>query len=463
MGLFRWLAGSRARLAIAVAIGIAAVLGGSLPLASFIRDSSMSPVANLLLMLGWAFFVLATGYLGGILLSDLLLPGRWRERVYLELEVGTDDDELVPLNSYKLQFGLLTLLAMAGLVIGSNALTAGFFGEIGNAHKRTVLRGAEEVQKLELVDELADVKFEEKVVEAIDLLELAWRDESQSAAVRTAACRALSQLSRYLVRAVKGWVAQGITRHWEMDGLAKLRKEQAPALLEIFHTHPDGPLASAAALALGAMRHEPAVEALLAYAEGSAKQPEAKTAASIAAIGLMRFTTTTERLAKLATQVSGLETFQSICWALGQVVAATIVKGDTPKVFEPIIAYFGDVVRHDKDYERRCVAANVLARVQAAEIAAPLMAAFEDAATAEVKCAFASVDIGADAPETILAESSLRFRLLKSLSEVAKGNKEILAWAKDQLNAPTLSTDDRLHLRDVVELLGGGRPKPAAP
>ncbi|PIE19651.1 MAG: hypothetical protein CSA66_02215, partial [Proteobacteria bacterium] len=306
MSLFRWVAGSTLRLAIATALGLGLVFGAAQPLTDHIRHQSTSPVGDMLLLTALAFVILGTATSLGVLVGDALFPGRWRERVILgrniALAVPDDSIEAVrSLKSYFLHFSVLVVVFIIASIWGFNALTDGFFAEFQRFGRiRSTLRSDSVEPKLSVLAELADWRRDDEVPGALELLDTVWRDPRQPEAVRAKSLDSLARLGVYLNDSVDQWRQDNRQRSWQGDSLVNLRRGLAPALREAIPGASPA-LRPALVSALGSLRDPRSTELLLAELDAYPDESSAEWRAAAIALGRSRTGSALEGLTKVVT------------------------------------------------------------------------------------------------------------------------------------------------------------------
>jgi len=470
MTFLRWLARSRRRLFICALVCLAGLFAAAGPVADHIRDHSDSVTADTLVLTLWLLALLIGALCLAILVGDRVFGERWRLRVICgEPDPPTDEDFLLigPPSSHF--FGLSVILG-ALIALGAYALEAatdGFLADYQrNGHKRSILRGDNEPLKLELVSDLAEVRREAFVRDAVTLLDVTWRDPSQSAEVRRTAIVSVGRLGYSLVTSMQSWVKHGVMEHWEIPLVRFLRREVGPDLLALAR-QPASEHEAEIYLALGKLRHTEGVEALLRRAEAPPRGTPWK--AAVVGLGLAHDETSLARLtALLAAQARGLDPSElaALGYALGE-VARHYVPGSDKAIdgqFADLAAAVGGMLGpegvHSDSLPRdhvRCVAADILRKTGATSIAEPLFTLF-DAEGTDVNCEPIHVDTGEKAPELVVRTEPLRLRILRALGLIAVGNEVVLDWVRERKGRPEYGEFIQSQLRRVLELTGEPSP-----
>ncbi|MGM0578274.1 MAG: hypothetical protein ACQEXJ_21300 [Myxococcota bacterium] len=458
MSPFRWLARTRTRLAVAAVVAFGLLFGAALPVADYVRHASDSVVGDMGILTLWLFLLLTGSVCLGILLGDQIFPHRWRERVILgeSVEIAEPEDPLAPPplpRSHMLGFSAIVVVLVVVGALAIEAMTGGFFGEYQRVgSKRTILRGDNTELKLDLIGELADKHREPLVRDALELLDMAWRDERQPPEVRDAALVALGQLAGSLVSSVDSWVEEGVRDHWEIDLVRDLRRHVAPDLRDVFESsRPE--TAAHVARTLGKLRDRESVDLFVEWARQHAEDPGPPWLGAVSALGLIREPAAMKPLSRLAPKVAGdREAFRTLAWAIGEISRHYVPEtdDDVDAFYPKLIGIFGDLA-DDGPIQRRCDAVHVLGNTGHAAIADPLFEAF-DAEGAAATCEVGYVDLDAEAPELIAIEEPLRLRILRGLGLVAVGNERVLGWARERQDDEEYSKFIRGQLREVIRM-----------
>ena len=436
----RWLARSRVRLVVAALLAWCGVIGAAGPIASHVRDQSVSVTSNMLLMTAWFATLLVGSLCLAVLIGDRVFPYRWRERVILGDPVPPPEavNDLLPppiVKTHLMSFAIILVVIVSAGGFGLEQLTGGFVGEYQRVgHKLTILRGDNDALKIELIDELADPRREAFVTDALQVLDRAWRDERQPLDVREAALLALGRLSGSLVSSVDSWVREGVKDHWEIAMVRTLRREVAPDVGPLV-TGSEPRLATVAAWMLGKLRSEAASDPLLRCAAAVEETDSTVWSACVAGLGLSRDTRALAPLTRLAPRVAGDEATEVLAFATGEIARHYIVGGD-----DQTDAFFGELVETwaplatEGSLRRRCAALDVLRKTGDARIAEPLFAIFE-AEGADADCPPVHLRIGERADELVVVYEPLRLRVLRALGYIAVGNDEVLDWTRARVAA----------------------------
>lgn len=477
MGLFRWLASSRLRLLVASLVLAGLVVAVTGPMAQFLRYESRSVVTNMLILLGYAFVVLGAATLIAILVGDLVFPGRWRERVILGRHVLPEvaiEDMADPIRglratkSYYVQFSALVAI-LVGFAVFAFQKGTGF--SLEESYQRTTLRAESIEPKLGLIEELGEQRRDDRVPQAIELLDSVWRDETQPLAVRKAALVALGQVGDYLSDAVDRWREQGRTRSWQGDTLIGLRASLGPALQRFHETAPPA-LRPYVTYVLGAIHDDEArglfLKELEAFPDESS--PEHRTA--LLALGLSRQIEALPEVAALVDGEHDAASFALIAWVARELMYTFhryYQSTDEDKIPEPLRAaveklwrFFGEVAASGAP-ERRCIAAVVLAQSRDLRLRDVLFKAFDAPGAAEIVCDYGRIEAVTGTMRTLGEEGQeLRHRLIDALALVSLGDDVVTRWARARLTqGGGLSENVRYLLNDLLAKLG--QPKVPAP
>jgi len=465
--VFTWVAATRGRLALVAAVAYAVLFGAALPVTGWIRTESASPVTDMVIQTAWLSVSLLASTFLAILLGDLLFPNRWRERVILRRPVPEPDLDEDPraairgARSYKLPFFALIVLLIVASAGGIEAITGGFLGEYQRVgYMRSLMRGKDDAAKLELIASLAKKRRRVPVTDAIRGLDAAWRDPTQSAAVRAEALRVLGIQARGLVTSVAAWNRQGTAAgHWEVDALRSLRREVAPALVEALDSLP-AQVAKAGAEALGKMRAEVGLPWLRARVRRVADRSPTWFGA-VVGLAYMQSLDGLGDLVAASREVQDEEAFRYLAWACGEVARnyEPPVDGTAPPVFGDVIEVYGRALREGPT-PIRCAAADTLMKLGDARVGPVLMDAF-DAPGAGGACHAYDLDVGEEAPVSLCGDEPLRRRILLAFKYIAKGDQTIARWLDARLADPRASYDDELRanmesLRRSIAPVGDG-------
>ena len=468
MILLRWLARSRARLAICALLSLSALFAAANPIAEQIRDHSDSVTHDTLVLTGWLLALLIGSMCLAILIGDRLFGTTWRLVVICgEPEPIREDDFLVIAPQKNHFLGLSIILA--GLVaLGAWALelaTDDFLAEYQRVgHKRSILRGPNEALKLELISDLADVRRERFVQDAVTLLDVTWRDSGQSEALRRASIVSLGRLGHSLVTSMHSWVKAGVQDHWEIPLVRYLRTSVSPALIE--HAQgSDAAFTKEIYLLLGKLGHSAGVEFLLKRIEDASAPLDAEWQAAVVGLGLAQDEASLGRLVGvLETRGKALsaQAMTDLGYAIGE-VARHYVPGTDKSVeahFAPLSKVVGQLIGPEgPDSEAlprahvRCVGSDILRKTGSTSIAEPLFGLF-DADAVDITCESTHVDTGEKAPELVVRAEPLRLRILRALGLIAVGNEVVLDWAKERHSKAQYGEFIQSQLRRLLELAG---------
>lgn len=453
----RWLAGSTRRLIVAALVCFGALFASAFPIAAYIRQSSDSLVLDTVIQTSWLLALLAGSGFTAILVGDRIFPYRWRERVILGLPVAPvdpDADDPPPLlQSHIFGFSVLFVAALALGALALNALTSDFLGEYQRVGYMHTLRRSDKTElKLELIGELGEARREQKVRDALDVLNLMWRDGRQPPEVQRAAVVALGRQAYALRSSVGAWSREGLRAHWELDLLRDLRRRDAPDLRAAFAAGSSTELRAAVALALGKLADADSVEVLGAAATG----PEPRGLvwrAAVLGLGIAREPTLLPDLVPLAARVEDAEDFRALAWSVGELSRHYVPETDRAidAFFPELVATFLPLTRGGT-LDRRCEATDVLRKTGDARIWRALTETFATP-DAEGVCPTAYVDIDEQGPELMVATEPLRMRIIRALALVALGNQELLDWLRSRQHDERLTEFIRQKATEAVQLI----------
>jgi hypothetical protein len=459
MILFRWIAFSTMRLAIAAVLALGILFGVAPWIVEHVREVSTSVASNALFLSAWLFTLPCGTLFLSIIVADSLLPHRWRERVVLGLDVELAEQQdkfgnpVLP-KSHMMPFSLIFIAIIAAASWGVDRYTEGFLSEYQQVgHKLTILRGDNEPLKHELLKELADVRRQAFVNDALDLLDRAWRDSKQTTEVRRTALLSLGRLSHSLVGSVNSWSKEGYRSSWELDLLRSIRRRIAPDIMTLYEQN-GGELKVASAYFLGKVRDDKCIHTLMRRVNEKERGFNATWIASVAALGKSKDTKALESLITLSTQVEDVEAFKTLCYAVGEISRHYIPETDKAidALFEPLLERFGPLT-YEGTFNKRCSAVDVLRKTGHAHIASYLFKAF-DTKGADGMCPMVQMEVGEKAPEVVIAEEPFRLRILRALGLIAKGNQEVIEWTHQRRKSGSYGEFIQGQLRELLKLLG---------
>lgn len=446
--LFAWVAATRLRLALTAAVAYAVLFGAALPIAGWIRETSASPVADMVIQTAWLSISLLAATFLAVLLGDLLFPNRWRERIILRRPVPEPDLDADPraairgARSYKLPFFALIVVLIVASAGAIEVVTGGFLGEYQRVgYMRSLMRGEDDVAKLKLIASLAKKRRRTAVLDALRGLDAAWRDPRQSDAVRAEALRVLGIQARGLVTSVAAWNRHGTAAgHWEVGALKSLRADVAPALVRALDTMPPE-AARAGAAVLGKMRAEVGLGWLRERVRRAGDRSPVWTGA-VVGLAYMQSLDGLGDLVAVSGQVTDEAAFRYLAWACGEIARnyEPPVDGTAPPVFGQLIEVYGRTLRQGA-LPLRCAASDTLLKLGDARVGSVLMEAF-DAPGAEGACHSYDLDVGEEAPVSLGGDEPLRFRILLAFKYIAKGDRDIARWLDERLGDPKASYDE---------------------
>lgn len=462
MNLFRWLASSRVRLAIAVFVGLGACVLLASPAAEFIRYRSTSPASNLLIKTGFAFLILGTATLLAILIGDRVFPGRWRERVILGKHVVPDvPDESIEalrgMKSYYLHFSVLVAIFTMGGGIAIDGSTQIFSD---SDYNRTTMRGDAVERKLTILVELGGARTEADVAEAVELIDVVWRDDRQPIEVRIASLSALGEIVDYLVTSVEAWRREGRSQSWQGDSLVALRQTLAGELRAFHPTAPPG-MRAHVTYVLGAMQDVRATDLLVAELTAYPDPTSDEWLSAVVALGSSRQATALPSIAARLDAEHADPAYTALAWATQELVRAFYFAWPNPEEARDLpdglidaiarVTAFYSAELNAASPARRCVAVEVLRFTGHLDARAPLMAAFDSPETAGVFCSQVKVEVGAGVPGWIGAiDESLRARIVQAIATISAGDDELTGWFKERLERGGQDEDVTVLLQQLV-------------
>lgn len=466
MRLFRWLASSRVRLTIAVFIGLGACVLLASPAADFIRYRSSSPATNLVIKTGFAFLILGTATLLAILVGDRVFAGRWRERVILGEHVVPDApseslEALKGMKSYFLHFSVLVAVFTMGGGIAIDGATRIFSD---SDYNRTTMRGDAVERKLAILVELGGARTEEDVAEAVELIDVVWRDGRQPLEVRVASLEALGEIVDYLVTSVEAWRREGRIQSWQADSLVALRQTLAGELRTFHPTAPPG-MRAHVTYVLGGMQDVRAADLLVAELTAYPDPASDEWLSAIVALGSSRQATALPHVAAHLDAAHADPAYMAVAWATQELVRAFYSAWPNPEdardvpeglveAVARVTAFYGAELNAATP-ARRCVAVEVLRFTGHLDAREPLMAAFDAPETAGVFCSQVKVEVAGGVPGWIGAiDESLRARIVQALATISQGDGELAAWLRERLARGGQDEDVTV----LLQQLTGARP-----
>jgi hypothetical protein len=460
VSLFRWIAGSRVRLAIAALIGIAACVFLAAPAAEFIRYSSTSIVQNLFVRLGFAFLILTTATLLAVLVGDLVFPGRWRERIILGRNVAptAPDDSLEAVKGLKSYYIHFSFMIAAFCVVGGVGIHSSTQLFSSRDDTRTTLRGDDVERKLMIITELAGTRTEREVNSALEILDTVWRDERQPTEVRRASLVALGELLDYLVQAVETWRTEGKRESWQGDIVLELRQAFADDLRR-FQPGAPASLRPVVTFLLGAVQdvraNELILNELVAY-------PDDASDAWRAAIGALGAAHQADLLPAVVDRLDAGRSdtaYAILAWATQELVKSFYrAYGEPEKAPEALkeaveraVAFFGAELLAESP-ERRCIAAELLRFTGHVAARDPLFAAFDAPGAKDIFCGTAKADVPAGNPGWIgTGDESLRARIVQAIATIARDDAKVGEWIRSRLAAGGLEETVEALLQQLAE------------
>jgi hypothetical protein len=468
MILLRWLARSRLRLLICAMLSLATLFLAANPIAAYIRDHSASVTDDTMILTGWLLALLIGAMCLAILIGDRIFGEGWRRYIICgEPEPLREEDFLIVAPQKNHFFGLSMMLAgLVGLgAWGLEFTTDGFLADYQRmGHKRSILRGDNEPLKLELITDLSEVRREIFVKDAVAILDMTWRNEAQSEALRRAAIVSLGRLGHSLVTSMQSWIKAGVRGHWEISQVRYLRRNVAPALATLAK-QPNAPYGAEIYLLLGKLGHPQAVETLLQRAESTSAPIDAHWQAAVVGLGIAQDEVSLGRLiGVLEARADDLSAqhLTDIAFALGEVARHYIPGTDkaVDQEFTTLSRVVGKLLGPDgpsSDVLPRddvwCMGTDILRKTGAASIAEPLFQLF-DTEGADINCEASHVDTGEKAPELVVRAEPLRLRILRALGLIAVGNEHVLEWVRERHPKAEYGEFIQSQLRRVLELTG---------
>ncbi|TNF27149.1 MAG: hypothetical protein EP329_19975 [Deltaproteobacteria bacterium] len=458
MSLFRWIAGSQVRLAIAALIGVAVCVFVSAPAADYIRYASTSPVTNLLIKTGFAFLILATATFLAILVGDLVFPGRWRERVILGKRVApvAPDDTLEAVKGLKSYYIHFSVMIAAFCVAGGGAIDNATHMFSSSEYTRTVLRANDDTQKLVILTELAGARTEKDVANALEILDTVWRDDRQPIEVRKAGLAALGDQIGYLVGAVETWRAEGRRESWQGELVLKLRKTLADDLRKLLPGAPPE-LRPLELYLLGQLQDVQANTLFLEELASSPDDTSPQWQAAMGALGAAHQASLLPQIVSKLDKARGDEAYNLVAWATQESVKsfyrAYAEPEEAPEELKKAIAaavtFFSGELTADS-IERRCVAAELLRFTGHVAARDALFAAFDAPNAKGAYCGQAKANVPAGDPGWIgTADELLRARFVQAIATISKGDLEIEKWIKAKLAAGGLDETTEALLKEL--------------
>jgi hypothetical protein len=453
------------------------VFAPAIPLATAIRETSRSPVFDMVAQALWLACIVPPAWFVAVLIGDVLFPNRWREREMLGIDVdevapapgqgapdgGDDDDDdeislaaIKATHSYRMPFYLIVVALILGHAGVIEALTGGFLAEYQRlGYFRTLLRGDHTEAKLEIIGDLANKRRRQFVQDAVAQLDGVWRDASQPAEVRLAALKTLGIQAGALVTSLESWRdASSAAGRWEGALLERAQREIAPALRPLVEAN-DPRLARAASLALAKLRDFDSVAAFTGLVTTS-KTYDERWLGAAGALGVLRSMQGMAALVQAAGEVRDPQALRYLGWAVGEISRKMEPPEDgvAPPVFDDLISTFGELLRSGSP-EARCVAADTLLKVSDARVAAVLFAGFDAPGVELLRCSAHELDVDDRAPVSVGQDESLRRRILLAFKYIAKGNSAVTRWAKERLGRGGLDEETRTNLQSLLASAGG--------
>lgn len=463
MILLRWLATSTRRLLAAAVVCFGALFATAFPVASYIRDSSTSLVLDTAMQTSWLLALLLGSALISIVVSDRVFPFHWRRRVVLGELIDPSEGEAdapVVLQSHVLGFSFILVAVMAVAGLGLDVLTGGFLAEYQRVGYMHTLRRSDKTElKLELISELGDVRRQQRVRDAVDVLDLMWRDSTrQPGEVRQLAVVVLGRQAMALNSSVRSWSRQGVRDHWELELMRRLRRQTAPDLRTAW-TSADPDLRASISLTLGKLGDRDSV-AFLADAIRAKLRPGdgGPWRATVAALGVARDPVALEALVEVAASVDDPDDFRTLAWAVGELSRHYLPGSDKAidALFPRLVEVFGELSKGGT-LPRRCEAVDVLRKTGDARIRLPLEALF-DTADADGICESAYVQIDEKAPELGVATEPMRMRIIRALALVALGDDDLLDWLRKRQHDERYTEFVQQKVREAVQLIEAKTP-----
>ncbi len=448
--MIRWFAGARWRLAAAAALLLGLLLGVGPVATAWIWDESSSHLANLLILLGLAFALLAFGGAIATLVGDLIFPNRWRERVILGRRVaGPADDALDSpetvrgMKTYMLPFSAILVVAIGGAGAGFDAASGGFlkryqrFGSL-----RTTLRSDDMAGKLESLAALSGERRENRLMPILELLDLTWRDPRQPDEVRSAALAAMGTLVAYLSDAIDSWAAEGRQDSWQQARFAELRDTLAPQLREA-RLRADPARAAELTHLIGLLRDVGSEPALIALATDRTAAGTPAWRAAVIALGRMRTFAAFEAVLPLA-MWRELDDDAWFAVAFATQALAREYHRNRPELDESRIpdreqealaraVETWSPLLSDGAESRRCIATMVALYLRDARMRDPIIAAFDAPSGADMLCASVPVDVGLGRREYVAEQGFFRRRLIDALALISLGDPDVKAFIDRRL------------------------------
>lgn len=436
----------------------------------WIRGEATSNATILLVLLVYALLVF--GIVGGlvILLGDRLFERGWRQR----LVGGTPPEVHTPPRSHVLGFSALFVVGVIGMGALSEAATGGVFAEYrAKGAKRVTLRSDDGAQKLEVIENLAAERREERVMVAVELLDEVWRNPREALEVRRAALGALGELMAALNGAVDQWRLEGKPGRWQEVFATELRRHLAPELVAAYRNGQGGQGGDAALRAdigrlIGLMRATE-VEGVLLETLSRARpadprvEPDADWVAAVQSLMELR---TSRALFAVGVEIARRDELADGAVALLALAVSKLVSAyhfarpdlDERTMPEAEREALSQVVESWLDalaapsLPKRCAAAVVLQRTRHGAALEPLIAAF-DGAERGAMCATEVVELGLGRGEALGANLLLRHRILDAIAVLAADDPRVKAWVAEKVAAAARGEIERELEPTLVDFL----------
>jgi hypothetical protein len=440
-------------------------------MAGFIRDDATSNASVMLLLVGYAFIGLAAAFGLAGLIGDRLFSTGWRLRFLAGVRVSAPVDSAVlavPKN-HVFAFSALVVLVVIGLGFVSEAMSGGVLADYRfSGSRRVTLRGDDLESKQEVLVKLGEERREERVMAAVELIDVVWRDPGQSDETRRVALAALGELVDYLNSAIDTWRIEGKTGRWQESFALALRARLAPEVRSARRSA-GGWLRADLTRLLGLLRDgeserefvdtlarsTPPVDMADSSAEWLATVQaliEIRTLGSLSAVGLeaRRLEGRGSPAPEAAFDLLALGTAK-LAHAYHFARPDLDVRSMPPAEIETLSQLVGSwtAVLHHPNPRRRCGAAVVLMRLRHGEALKPLLKAFDDPTARDVRCETEVVDLGLGRGEALGAGILLRRRLLDAIGALSGGNQDVAAWLDGHLKAKDVEAEVEAVLVDL--------------
>ncbi len=471
-GALGWLAATLPRLVTATALALGLWAGLTYIMAGFIREDATSNASVMMLLVGYAFVGLAAAFGLAGLIGDRVFSSGWRLRFLVGVRVAApvDSSLLVVPKNHVLAFSALVVTAVIGLGFMSEAMTGGVLADYQfSGSRRVTLRGDDVESKHEVLLKLGEERREERVMAAIELIDVVWRDPAQSDVTRRLALAALGELVDYLNSAIDTWRIEGKTGRWQESFAVSLRARLAPEVRSARRAA-SGWLRADLTRLLGLLRD---VDSEREFVDSLARStPQAEPAAGLsgewlATVQALIEIRTLGSLTAIGQEARRLEArgvtvpeaaFDLLALGTAKLAHAyhfarplldprSIPPAELATLSQLVVSWTAEL-KHTNP-RRRCAAAIVLMRLRHGEALMPLLAAFDHPTAHDLRCETEIVDLGLGRGEALGAGILLRRRLLDAIGALSGGNKDVAAWLDRHLKAKDVEAEVEAVLVDL--------------